>query len=68
MPIGKVGKRRNIVIPQAICEQVGLHEGDYVEVEAVEGGVLIRPKKLVDTAAYLDMTRRPESSRETSAF
>ena len=48
MPIGKVGKRRNIVIPQDVCEEVGLHEGDFVEVLAVDGTVVIKPKKLVD--------------------
>jgi AbrB family looped-hinge helix DNA binding protein len=48
MPIGKVGKRRNVVIPQDICDEIGLQEGDFVEVVAVDGNVVIRPKKLVD--------------------
>ena len=48
MPIGQVGKRRNVVIPQEICDQVGLREGDFIEVQAKKGTVVIKPKKLVD--------------------
>lgn len=48
MPIGKVGKRRNVVIPQDICAEVGLQEGDFVEVLVVDGNILIKPKKLID--------------------
>lgn len=48
MPIGKVGKRRNVVIPQEVCDQVGLQEGDLIEVQAKRGTVIIKPKKLVD--------------------
>jgi AbrB family looped-hinge helix DNA binding protein len=51
MPIGKVGKRRNVVIPQDICEEVGLQEGDFVEVLVVDGNILIKPKKLIDANA-----------------
>jgi AbrB family looped-hinge helix DNA binding protein len=51
MPIGKVGKRRNVVIPQDICDEVGLQEGDFVEVLVVDGNILIKPKKLIDASA-----------------
>lgn len=46
--IQKVGKRRAIVIPRDLCEEVGLHEGDFIELQAVDGTVVIRPKRLVD--------------------
>jgi AbrB family looped-hinge helix DNA binding protein len=52
MPIGKVGKRRNVVIPQDICDEVGIQEGDFVEVVADNGTVVIRPKKLVDARDF----------------
>jgi AbrB family looped-hinge helix DNA binding protein len=52
MPIGKVGKRRNVVIPQDICDEVGIQEGDFVEVVADNGTVVIRPKKLVDAREF----------------
>ncbi len=56
MPIGKVGKRRNVVIPQEICDQVGLREGDFIEVQAKKGTVVIKPKKLVDADDILTTT------------
>src|SRR5687768_17410261 len=46
--ISRLGQRRQVVIPQAICEQLQLREGDFVEVNAAKGMVLIKPKKLVD--------------------
>jgi AbrB family looped-hinge helix DNA binding protein len=48
MPISKLGQRRQVVIPKEICEELGLHEGDFVEVTSTEGQVIIKPKKLVD--------------------
>ena len=32
MAISKVGQRRQVVIPKEICEDLGLKEGDFVEV------------------------------------
>jgi AbrB family looped-hinge helix DNA binding protein len=46
--IGRVGKRRQVVIPKRFCEDLGLREGDFVEVQSSNGAVVIRPKKLVD--------------------
>ena len=48
MPISKLGQRRQVVIPKAICEELGLREGDFVEVIRKNGTVVIQPKKLVD--------------------
>ena len=48
MPIGKLGQRRQVVIPKDICDALGLNVGDYVEVNRVKGTVVIKPKKLVD--------------------
>lgn len=48
MPIGKLGQRRQVVIPKDICDALGLNIGDYVEVNRVKGTVVIKPKKLVD--------------------
>jgi AbrB family looped-hinge helix DNA binding protein len=48
MPISKLGQRRQVVIPKEICDELGLHEGDFVEVTSTEGKVIIKPKKLVD--------------------
>ena len=48
MPVSRVGKRRQVVIPKAVCEAAGLAEGDFVEVSGRKGRVVIKPKKLVD--------------------
>jgi AbrB family looped-hinge helix DNA binding protein len=60
MPIGKVGKRRNVVIPQDICDEVGIQEGDFVEVVADNGTVVIRPKKLVDAREFRSVREHDE--------
>ena len=44
------------VIPKNIWERLGLRVGDYVEVEAERGRVVIKPKKLVDA----DLVLTPE--------
>ncbi len=48
MPISKLGQRRQVVIPKAICDALGLKIGDFVEMQATRGRVVIKPKKLVD--------------------
>jgi AbrB family looped-hinge helix DNA binding protein len=48
MPISKLGQRRQVVIPKEICDELCLHEGDFVEVTSTEGLVIIKPKKVVD--------------------
>ena len=32
MPIGKIGQRRQVVIPKEICDELDLQVGDFVEV------------------------------------
>jgi AbrB family looped-hinge helix DNA binding protein len=56
MAISKLGQRRQVVIPKKICEQLGLEEGDFVEVAEKEGMIVIKPKKLVNP----DDTLTPE--------
>jgi antitoxin MazE len=58
MPIGKLGQRRQVVIPKEICEELGLQEGDFLEVTSAEGKVIIKPKKLVDADDELTPTKR----------
>ena len=48
MPIGKIGQRRQVVIPKEICDELDLQVGDFVEVRQEKGTVVIQPKKLVD--------------------
>ncbi len=48
MAIGKVGQRRQVVIPKDIFEELNMHEGDFIEVQKQKNGVFIKPKKLID--------------------
>jgi AbrB family looped-hinge helix DNA binding protein len=50
--IQKVGKRRAVVIPRDLCDEVGLQEGDFIELQAVDGNVIIRPKKIIDAREH----------------
>jgi AbrB family looped-hinge helix DNA binding protein len=56
MPISKLGQRRQVVIPKAICDELGLEVGDFVEVNRVKNAVVIKPKKLVDADDVLTPT------------
>jgi len=58
MPISKLGQRRQVVIPKDICDELGLQEGDFVEVTSAEGQVLITPKKVVDADEVLTPAQR----------
>jgi AbrB family looped-hinge helix DNA binding protein len=53
MPISKLGQRRQVVIPKEICDELGLQEGDFVEVTSTAGKVIIKPKKMVDADEVL---------------
>jgi AbrB family looped-hinge helix DNA binding protein len=58
MPISKLGQRRQVVIPKDICDELGLQEGDFVEVTSAEGQVVIKPKKVVDADEVLTAAQR----------
>jgi AbrB family looped-hinge helix DNA binding protein len=65
MPVSQLGQRRQVVIPKVIWEDLGLEIGGFVEVERVEGTVVIKPKRLVDAEDVLtpeeeEMVRRGE--------
>ena len=46
--IGRVGQRRQVVIPREICENLDMREGDCVAVEQRGRSIVIKPKKLID--------------------
>ena len=58
MPISKLGQRRQVVIPKEICDELGLAEGDFVEVTRAEGKIIITPKNLVDMDEMLTPAQR----------
>ena len=64
--IGRVGQRRQVVIPREMLETLKLQEGDFVAFAQQKNGVLIKPKRLVDpddvlTPLEAKMVRRGEA-------
>jgi AbrB family looped-hinge helix DNA binding protein len=64
--IGRVGKRRQIVIPQDILETLKLQAGDLVAFAKKKNGVLITPSAVADpddtlTPAEAKIVRRGEA-------
>ena len=46
--VGRVGQRRQVVIPREFLETLKLHAGDLVAFAEHEDGVLIKPNRMVD--------------------
>ena len=46
--VGRVGQRRQVVIPRDMLETLQIQEGDFVAFSKHPNGVLIKPKRLVD--------------------
>jgi AbrB family looped-hinge helix DNA binding protein len=46
--IGRVGQRRQVVIPRDILDTLNIQEGDFVAFAQRKNGVLIKPKRVVD--------------------
>ncbi|PYT22555.1 MAG: hypothetical protein DMG57_34910 [Acidobacteria bacterium] len=46
--IGRVGQRRQVVIPREILKTLKLQEGDFVAFSKQANGVLIKPKRVAD--------------------
>ena len=46
--IGRVGQRRQVVIPREMLDSLRLREGDFVAFSRQANGVLVKPKRLVD--------------------
>ena len=59
MPITKLGQRRQVVIPKALCEALGLRVGDFVEVKRTRSAIVVKPTRLVDP----EDTLTPEEER-----
>jgi len=48
MPIVKIRTNRQVTIPKKIFEELGLKEGEYLEVSRRGKTVVLKPKVLVD--------------------
>ena len=59
MPTVKIRTNRQVTVPKVIFDDLGLKEGDYVDVSLQGSDIVIRPKRLVD----LDGTLSPEEEQ-----
>jgi len=59
VPTVKIRTNRQVTVPKVIFDDLGLKEGDYVDVTLQGSDIVIRPKRLVD----LDDTLSPEEER-----
>ena len=48
MPLVKVRRAGQITLPAELREQFALEEGTYLEAEAVQGGILLKPMAVVE--------------------
>jgi AbrB family looped-hinge helix DNA binding protein len=63
---GRVGQRRQVVIPREILETLKLQAGDLVAFAEQKNGVLIKPKRMINsddtlTPAEAKIVRRGEA-------
>ena len=59
MSIVKIRTNRQVTVPKVIFDDLGLKEGDFVEVIREGSDIVIRPKRLVD----LDDTLSPDEEQ-----
>jgi bifunctional DNA-binding transcriptional regulator/antitoxin component of YhaV-PrlF toxin-antitoxin module len=67
-PVGRIGQRRQVVIPQQIFKTLKLQEGDFVAFSKHGNGVLVKPRRLVDPNDVLttdEAKRLRQSLRQT---
>jgi AbrB family looped-hinge helix DNA binding protein len=49
IPITRIRAKGQITLPRQVRETAHLEEGDPIEVEVVAEGILLRPKKVIDS-------------------
>ena len=51
MTLVRLRERAQITLPQEVRDALKVKQGDYLDAELVEGGVLLRPMAVVDREA-----------------
>jgi AbrB family looped-hinge helix DNA binding protein len=65
MPTSKVTRHGQITLPASVRKELGIEEGDLVEIEVVDERAVLMPKKLVDKSqAYFWTKKWQEGERE----
>jgi len=69
MPTTKVTRHGQITLPASVRKELGVEEGDLVEIEVVGEKAVLMPKKLVDkNQAYFWTKRWQEGEREADEY
>ena len=58
MPTTKVTRHGQITVPASVRKQLGIEEGDLVEIDVEAERAVLTPKKLVDKSQSYFWTRR----------
>ena len=71
--IGRVGQRRQVVIPRDMLETLNIREGDFVAFAQTQNGVLIKPRRVVDpddvlTAGESALVKKAEREMREGKF
>jgi antitoxin MazE len=65
VPTTKVTRHGQITLPASVREQLGIEEGDIVEIEVEDERAVLMPKKLIDKSqAYFWTKRWQKDERE----
>jgi AbrB family looped-hinge helix DNA binding protein len=68
MTLSKVTRHGQITIPAGLRKQVGIEEGDLVELQVKEDHIVLMPKKLIDKSqAYFWTKEWQEAERQAQA-
>ena len=65
MPTTKVTRHGQITLPASVRKQLGIEEGDWIEIEIEDEKAVLIPKKLVDKSqAYFWTKKWQEGEKE----
>jgi len=65
MPMTKVTRHGQITLPASVRKQLGIEQGDLVEIEVEDERAVLMPKRLVDKSqAYFWTKRWQDAERE----
>ena len=67
MPTTKVTRHGQITLPASVREQLGIEEGDIVEIEVEEERAVLMPKKLVDKSQAYFWTKKWQKGEKEAA-
>jgi len=66
MAIVKIRTNRQITIPKRIFDELGLREGDFIQISVEGSRIVLLPKRLVDLLVDLEDALSPEEEELVS--